>query len=537
MKSSIHENTHQTPENTEECGDDESMEKAQKIRNIMIDHIRKGVGMKIKDNLSADENKILKEIICDPDIIICPADKGRAIVLEDRDSYLLKMQQQLDEGDYIIDNRKEETLLDKLHKKLLNQLRAMDIDMDDFKEKRKYLVSAPMLGHMYLLIKVHKKNFPGRAVVSQINDPTYKVCKILTDILNPLARSGQSYVENSYDLKAFLKNLPIDPNDIQASFDVVALYPNIPIPKALECVRRRLLKDSTLSERTDWNPDDIIKLLEICLETHFKTIDGRIFQQIDGTPIGKSISGPIADIFMIWFEEEYVFNESNEFLPYLKTWKRYRDDVYILWNGGSESLDCFFWQLNYKHPRIEFTIEREVAGVLPFLDLSIKKLPNKLLTKVYRKVTHTQRYAHWRSNISKNCKLGVLKGLIHRAHQLCDLKEDLLNELQLLRDVFVSNGYPRKLVERTINNSWKVELKKEIYMHHYMKKISCIKMKKKRILDILKPYKLLTLLDFLNGWRKTSTASMLASHSRKVILYPTLSVNSNLLAHMTCEKM
>ena len=93
-----------------------------------------------------------------------------------------------------------------------------------------------MLGHMYLLIKVHKKNFPGRAVVSQINDPTYKVCKILTDILNPLARSGQSYVENSYDLKAFLKNLPIDPNDIQASFDIVALYPNIPIPKALECV-------------------------------------------------------------------------------------------------------------------------------------------------------------------------------------------------------------------------------------------------------------------------------------------------------------
>ena len=57
----------------------------------------------------------------------------------------------------------------------------------------------------------------------------------------------------------------------------------------------------------------------------------------------------------------------------------------------------------------------------------------------------------------------MLKGLIHRAHQLCDLKEDLLNELQLLRDVFVSNGYPRKLVERTINNSWKVELKKEIY--------------------------------------------------------------------------
>ena len=83
--------------------------------------------------------------------------------------------------------------------KISNQLRSMDIDLDDFKEKRKYLVSAPMLGHMYLLIKVHKKNFPGRAVVSQVNDPTYKVCQILTNILNPLATSGQSYIENSFD--------------------------------------------------------------------------------------------------------------------------------------------------------------------------------------------------------------------------------------------------------------------------------------------------------------------------------------------------
>ena len=220
------------------------------------------------------------------------------------------------------------------------------------------------------------------------------------------------------------------------------------------------MKDETLSERTDWNVDDIIKLLQICLETHFKTIDGRIYTQVDGTPIGKSISGPLADIYMIWFEEQYVFSDNNMFKPHIKFWKRCRDDVYIIWNGGSDTLDCFFWQLNYKEPKIEFTIEREKNGILAFLDISIQRRPDKLITKVYRKETHTQRYIHWRSNHSKNCKLGVLKGLIHRAHLLCDLKEDLLSELNLLRDVFISNGYPRKLVEKTINKSWKVELKK-----------------------------------------------------------------------------
>ena len=84
------------------------------------------------------------------------------------------------------------------------------------------------------------------------------------------------------------------------------------------------------------------------------------------------------------------------------------------------------------------------------------------MTKVYRKDTHTQRYIHWRSNHSKNCKLGVLKGLIHRAHLLCDHKDDLLCELNLLRDVFISNRYPKKLVEITINKSWIIELEKEM---------------------------------------------------------------------------
>ena len=107
-----------------------------------------------------------------------------------------------------------------------------------------------------------------------------------------------------------------------------------------------------------------------------------------------------------------------------------------MWSGGAEALDCFFW---YKHPKIEFNLEREKDGVLPFLDLSIKRLPDRLIAKVYHKDTHPQRYAYWRSDLSKNCKLGVLKGLVHRAHLFCDLKDDLLSELELLRDVFISS--------------------------------------------------------------------------------------------------
>jgi len=44
----------------EQYGDDESVVKAQTIRNIAINHIRKRIGMKIKDNLLGDDAKILE---------------------------------------------------------------------------------------------------------------------------------------------------------------------------------------------------------------------------------------------------------------------------------------------------------------------------------------------------------------------------------------------------------------------------------------------------------------------------------------------
>ena len=52
----------------------------------------------------------------------------------------------------------------------------------------------------------------------------------------------------------------------------------------------------------------------------------------------------------------------------------------------------FLWQLNCKEPRIEFKIEREKNGIMAFLamDISIQRQSDKLITKVYRKGTHTQ---------------------------------------------------------------------------------------------------------------------------------------------------
>ena len=85
-----------------------------------------------------------------------------------------------------------QTILRKLHCKIIHQLREMGIT--EFKEQRRYTVTGPVMALMALLIKVHKQNFPGRANVPQIDDPSYKVCEELTRILNPIDEKGDSFI-------------------------------------------------------------------------------------------------------------------------------------------------------------------------------------------------------------------------------------------------------------------------------------------------------------------------------------------------------
>ena len=77
---------------------------------------------------------------------------------------------------------------------------------------------------------------------------------------------------------------------------------------------------------------------------------------------------------------------------------------------------------------------------------------HKLKTKIYRKPTHTLKYATKRSNRPEIDQLGGLKGLVNRAYRLisADCKEDLEEELTILADAFILGGFDPDRVERII---------------------------------------------------------------------------------------
>jgi len=70
-------------------------------------------------------------------------------------------------------------------------------------------------------------------------------------------------------------------------------------------------------------------------------------------------------------------------------WFRYVDDVFVIWPHGTENLERFRDHLNVLQRNIQFAMEIERDGHLPFLDINIYRRPDGSMDHdVRRKPSH-----------------------------------------------------------------------------------------------------------------------------------------------------
>ena len=85
-------------------------------------------------------------------------------------------------------------------------------------------------------------------------------------------------------------------------------------------------------------------------------------------------------------------------------WKRYVDDIIMIWPHGSDTFQPFLDGLNGLAPSINVTVEWEVlnedSGIynLPLLDVLIHKSSSDVKFSVYRKSAHRHCYIHYFSH-------------------------------------------------------------------------------------------------------------------------------------------
>ena len=150
----------------------------------------------------------------DNEIIKIPADKGAASVL--------------DASDVEECTKSEKSILRHVRTRLITAFKEMGLQE---KEYSRYLVTSAVIAKLSTPIKTHKPNdnYPGRPVVNQIDDPMYKVCKVVQKIIHPLALNAKSYIKDSYHFQQRLKEADIEEHFIQLSFDVRSFFPSVPV--------------------------------------------------------------------------------------------------------------------------------------------------------------------------------------------------------------------------------------------------------------------------------------------------------------------
>ena len=118
-------------------------------------------------NVSREESEAINSLKSDRTIVVKEADKGSAVVVWDRDDYIMEAESQLSDSEVYskLDNDPSE----RLHQIISDTLKTISGRGDLDQTTLDYLmVNNPRLGRFYLLPKIHKRlnSVLGRPVIS-----------------------------------------------------------------------------------------------------------------------------------------------------------------------------------------------------------------------------------------------------------------------------------------------------------------------------------------------------------------------------------
>lgn len=302
----------------------------------------------------------------------------------------------------------------------------------------------PSIPKMSGFPKIHKTGNKFRPLVANPGSPTEKVAKWLVWEMKGLPDPDNAVVKNSLELINDIKDVKLEKNDILISFDVVSLFPSVPLDETIDYMRS-WLKDSGVP---DEHVNSYIKLTEHCVNNNYFLFDGEVYKQTEGLSMGSPLSPVLANLFMSFLESEL-----KKFSWFPKIWKRYVDDIFCI--VKEQDVDIILDKLNSQHETIKFTVEREIDGILPFLDLKIIRNGENLEFDVYRKPTTTSVFIPYDSNHNYSHKMSAFSSMIHRLLNVPLNTVRYTNELNHIKKLAQINGYNNNTIERLLINKKK----------------------------------------------------------------------------------
>ncbi|XP_076047074.1 uncharacterized protein LOC143028606 [Oratosquilla oratoria] len=263
-----------------------------------------------------------KELREAEDNIIRRGDKASAFVILDKEDYISKMDNMLEDTSKFLPINHDNT--EQLKKKLCSVVEQIKGSVKFPKP-----IGDHKPGYAYGTVKTHKPETPLRPIISQISSLTYQIAKSLNRLLTP-------YVPNSFSLSSatdFIDNLKSQEsfNHI-ASMDVTSLFTHVSIQETIDII---IIQKVYHSQRASLDiPENTLRqlLLAFTKEVPFYSHRGELFQQIDGVAMGSPLGVLFAHFYMGAVEER-VFEGTKR--P--KVYTRYIDDCFLSFDSPCSS--------------------------------------------------------------------------------------------------------------------------------------------------------------------------------------------------------
>ncbi len=164
--------------------------------------------------------------------------------------------------------------------------------------------------------------------------------------------------------------------------------------------------------------------------------------------MGTRMAPQYANIFMTWFEKRMLKEWGND--AEIRLWKRFIDDIFMIWRGTRERLNRFIDYINDydEEGKIQFTAEISDTQV-PFLDVLVQKTidSTRLQTDLYTKPTDRKIYLHFNSDHPLKQKKNLPYGLLIRVRRICSTVDKYDVHAREILATLKSRGYPQDNLE------------------------------------------------------------------------------------------
>ena len=410
-----------------------------------------------KRNISKNQRTAiatLRKLVEQREIRISPADKGGAVVVQDFSDYEEEALRQLNnENNYVRLSEDPTVTIAEKSNSIVENLKSEDI-IDENCRRWATIQSDQVRTHtFYHLPKIHKDrvNPPGRPIVSGVGGPTENLSKLVDHWLQPLVHSLPSFIKDTTHFLHIVEEwkqtlCPLPPGALIVTIDVVGLYANIPHDEVEISLRQAVTNNRHLIPEA-LPADRVIDIVNHVLHNNVFEFDGRIFRQIFGTAMGTPMAPTIANIFMGWLEDALISKSPWPINTGL--WRRFIDDIVMLWLHGEDQLQQFLEWLNLQHPTIKFTANHGTSNV-PYLDVSLSIVDGDLLTDLHVKDTDAHMYLPFSSCHPRHCVRSIPYSQCLRIRRICSDNTVFHQRCEELKAKLVRRGYPTSLVDSAV---------------------------------------------------------------------------------------